>query len=551
MRALFGRLGRQTIVYGVGGSALPIMGLITLPVYARVFVPAQYGVLEVAAVGFAAVLVIVDAGMSTAAQRSFYDYNDDQSEERRAALLTALTVLMFLSVVVATAIALLARPISTTLLGTAAHADLVLIVGATVPVATLATYLREVMRLRFRAWHYVTSSMLGAVGAGVAGIVAVTSFHAGISGVLLGLLIGNAIAAIYGIAIAAPDLAGRFSSPELRRMVHYGGPLIPASFALWGLAFLDRIMLSQLGSFSETGQYGVGSRYATLLMFSLATFMTAYVPFMLALWRESAESERQLRGRLLAYVTLALVSGGLLLSLFARELTTVIAPRYDRAYLVVGVLSTGVVLFAIANIASSGIALARRTKYIAAYTAIATLLNVALNLLLIPAWGMLGAATATAAAYALLAVLYYRKAQQLYPTPFLTRRTLTALLVGCPLMAIGALPIEPEGLAVAIKLLTLALFALAIWRLRLLDDEELHALLSLTRRTRSRTTVPTQTEPAVAAMPAVRTAPNRLGTRRSCRPPDRGAVRNSTGDTRHGGVSCGCPQKWDGFGCQN
>ena len=255
-------------------------------------------------------------------------------------------------------------------------------------------------------------------------------------------------------------------------MVHYGGPLIPASFALWGLAFLDRIMLSQLGSFSETGQYGVGSRYATLLMFSLATFMTAYVPFMLALWRESAESERQLRGRLLAYVTLALVSGGLLLSLFARELTTVIAPGYDRAYLVVGVLSTGVVLFAIANIASSGIALARRTKYIAAYTVIATLLNVALNLLLIPAWGMIGAATATAAAYALLAVLYYRKAQQLYPTPFLTRRALTALLVGCPLMAIGALPIEPEGLAVAMKLLTIALFALAIWRLRLLDDEE-------------------------------------------------------------------------------
>ncbi len=192
-------------------------------------------------------------------------------------------------------------------------------------------------------------------------------------------------------------------------------------------------------------------------------------------------------------MTLALVSGGLLLSLFARELTTVIAPRYDRAYLVVGVLSTGVVLFAIANIASSGIALARRTKYIAAYTAIATLLNVALNLLLIPAWGMIGAATATAAAYALLAVLYYRKAQQLYPTPFLTRRTLTALLVGCPLMAIGALPIEPEGLAVAIKLLTIALFVLAIWRLRLLDDEEFHALLSLARRTRSQATVPTQT----------------------------------------------------------
>jgi O-antigen/teichoic acid export membrane protein len=514
MRALFGRLGRQTIVYGIGGSALQVVGLITLPVYARVFVPAQYGVLEVAAVGFAAVLVIVDAGMCTAAQRSFYDYNDDQGEERRAALLTALTVLMFLSVSIAAAIALLARPISTALLGTAAHADLVLIVGVTVPVATLATYLREVMRLRFRAWHYVTSSVLGAIGAGAAGILAVTVFHAGISGVLLGLLIGNTIAAVYGIAIAAPDLAGRFSAPDLRRMLHYGGPLIPAAFAMWGLAFLDRIMLSQLGSFSETGQYGVGSRYAMLLMFCLVTFMTAYVPFMLALWREDVESERQLRGRLLAHVTLALVTGGLLLSLFARELTMVIAPQYDRAYLVVGVLSTGVVLYAIANIASAGISLARRTKYIAAYTMLATLLNVALNLLLIPAWGMIGAASATAAAYGLLAILYYRKAQQLYPTPYLTHRALSALLVGCPLMAIGALPIEPEGLAVAVKLLALTIFALAVWRLRLLDDEEFYALLSLTRRPRSHVAAPPPAPPASGPpVSATRPEPNRLALR--------------------------------------
>ncbi len=185
-------------------------------------------------------------------------------------------------------------------------------------------------------------------------------------------------------------------------------------------------------------------------------------------------------------MTLALVGAGLVLSLFARELTTIIAPRFDRAYLVVGVLATGVVLYAIANIASSGIGLARRTKYIGAYTVIATLLNVALNFLLIPAWGMIGAASATTAAYGLLAILHYRKAQQLYHTPYLTRRVLTVLLVGCPLMAIGALPIEPEGLAVAVKLVVIVIFALSVWLLRLIDEEELHALLSLTWRPRSR-----------------------------------------------------------------
>jgi O-antigen/teichoic acid export membrane protein len=490
MRALFGRLGKQTIVYGVGGGALQVVGVLTLPIYARVFVPAQYGVLEIATIGFAALLVLVDSGMTAAALRSFYDYSDEQEDERRAALLTSLAVMMSLSLAVGAATSLLADPISSALFGTAKHADLVRVVGWTVPVATLAAYTRELMRLRFRAWHYVVSALLGAVGAAVTGVLAVTVFGAGIFGVLLGLLIGNALAALYGLAVAGRDLVGRFSTRELRRMARYGGPLIPAAFAMWGLAFLDRVMLSQLGGFSQTGQYGVGSRYAMVLMFCVSTFMTAYSPFQLSLWQEDPETERQVRARLLSYVTLALVAMGLVMALFARELTAILAPRFDRAYLVVGVLSTGAALYAIASIASSCIGLTRRTSYIGAYTVVATLLNVGLNLLLIPAWGIIGAATATASAYGLLAILYYRKAQQLSHTPYLTRRALGALLVGCPLMAVGVLPIEPEGLAVAVKLVAMGIFALAVWRLRLIDEEELHALLSLARRPRSRVRTP-------------------------------------------------------------
>jgi O-antigen/teichoic acid export membrane protein len=152
----------------------------------------------------------------------------------------------------------------------------------------------------------------------------------------------------------------------------------------------------------------------------------------------------------------------------------------------VGILSTGVVLYAIANVAACGISLARQTKYLGAYTLIATLLNVALNFLLIPVWGMLGAATATAAGYGLLAILSYRTAQRIYHTPYELRRSLLTLLVACPLMGIGALPIAPGGLALTVKLTALGAFALTIWRLRLIGEDELDALRSLTHQLRSR-----------------------------------------------------------------
>jgi O-antigen/teichoic acid export membrane protein len=493
MRELFGRLGRQTLVYGVGGALLQAVALVTLPIYTRVFTPAQFGLLEVASVGFTALLVLVDSGMSSAAQRSFYDYPEEQDAERRSALVTGLTIMLAMGLVVAAVLLPLAAPISGVVFGSRGHADLVRIVGVSVPVATLAAYMREVMRLRLRPWRYVVSAMIGAVGTAVAGIVAVLSFNAGVSGVLLAILIGSGLSALFGVAIVGRDIVGRFSWSELRRMVHYGAPLVPAAAAMWGLTFLDRVMLSQLGSFSETGEYAVGSRYATVLMFAVTTFMTAYVPFVLALWQDDAEAERQVRGRVLTYTTLALVTGGLVLSLFARELTTVIAPGYDRAYQIVGVLSTGVAVYGVASVAAAGISLSRQTKYVGIYTVVAVALNVALNLLLIPAWGMVGAAVSTAAAYCLLAVLYYWKAQQLYPTPYMLRRVVTILLVGCPLMGVGAISMHPLALAIAVKLFTLALFGLAVWRFRLIDEDEFRAFLSVLRRARPQAPLVTPT----------------------------------------------------------
>ncbi|MGZ4325126.1 MAG: lipopolysaccharide biosynthesis protein, partial [Solirubrobacteraceae bacterium] len=80
------RLARQTLVYGVGAVAQQLIGVVTLPIYARVFDPAQYGVVEVITVGLAVLGIFVDLGLASASQRSYFDYSDDQPEERRVVL---------------------------------------------------------------------------------------------------------------------------------------------------------------------------------------------------------------------------------------------------------------------------------------------------------------------------------------------------------------------------------------------------------------------------------------------------------------------------------
>jgi O-antigen/teichoic acid export membrane protein len=474
MRRHFSILGKQVFVYGVSAAALQAVGVVTLPIFARKFSPSQYGALEIATVGLSAMLMLADLGMASASQRSYFDYRQDQATERRDVLSTALIVSVVAALTISVVILLLRVPLADWLFGRRQYVHLVVLVAIAMPLAVIATFLREVMRLHFRAWHYAISATLAAVITAAVGIWLVLATGAGISGVLIGVICGNGAAVLYGAAVAGRQIGTRISRGELRIMLAFGLPLVPAAAALWGLAFLDRIMLAQLGSLHEVGEYAVGARFATILMFGVTAFGLAWSPFMLSVWSEDRELEKRLRSRVLTYVTILFTGASLALALFAREITTVIAPAYTQAYRVVGVLGIGVTLYAISSVTMAGISFARRSRLFAAFTLGATLVNVVLNFALIPPLGGLGAAIATMVGYGVLAVGYYLKSQQLYPTPFQPRKSITVLALGAALMPLGFVPLG--GIALGLKFAALAVFAAGVFALRVFDASELEEL---------------------------------------------------------------------------
>lgn len=480
-------LGRQAFVYGLGGAALQVVGLVTLPVFTRALSTPQFGVLETMLAAFSALLVLADLGITSAAQRSYYDYDVHQEPQRRSALATGLSMTLLLAVIVATLVVLFAGPISTWQFKTARYADLMRVVAVSVPLTVFASFFREVMRLKLRPWVYTVSAVAGSVGTAVFGITAVLAFHGGIKGVLLGVLAGNAIAAVFGFVVVRPDVIGRFSRPELRRMVAYGLPLVPAAVALWGVNLIDRVLLTKIsGGTVEAAQYAVANRFSSLLMFAVTAFTLAFGPFQLSLWRENPELEKQVRSRMLTYVTAGLLGLGVLLSLFSREVASLVAPKEGRAYEAVGLLTMSVALYGVSSVVLFGIGITRRTGYIAIYTVLALALNVGLNVLLIPPWGMVGSAVATLAAYALLAAFYYHRSQVLYPTPYELSKTLKALLLGALAMAVGVIRFDSLGVSLTVKAVTALAFLAALRVVGVIDADDLLGLRTLALSARRR-----------------------------------------------------------------
>jgi O-antigen/teichoic acid export membrane protein len=98
---------------------------------------------------------------------------------------------------------------------------------------------------------------------------------------------------------------------------------------------------------------------------------------------------------------------------------------------VIGILALATAASGASQVLCTGINIARKTKYLALYTGLAAFLNVCLNAILIPQFGFIGAAGATATSYFFLCILYYRKSQQLYFSPYEPAKIVKIGILSC------------------------------------------------------------------------------------------------------------------------
>jgi O-antigen/teichoic acid export membrane protein len=479
-------LAQHTLAYGLTGLVIPLVGVLTLPIYARVLSPAEFGLYELGMVLLSVALVLADAGLSQAAQRHFYEYRPEQRRERRDVLFTALVGTLATGLLVGAAVALLRDSlVADWALDAPGEGDVVAIVAVTTPAMILATFFREIMRLRFRTRQYFASSTLTATLTGALGVFAVVVLDQDVEGIFLAILAANVVGALYGALAVHTEVAGRFSAPELRALLVFGLPLVPAAVSHWALLLADRVILRRLEDLDAVGQYAIAGRLSGVLVIGMTGFVLALGPYLLSVFADRPDQERFVRGRTLTYLTFVLALGAVALTLFAEELVAVIAPGYDEAPSAVGPLAFGAIGYGAASVLITGIALARRTLYVAFLATLAGITNIALNFALIPPFGILGAGLASAGGYAVLAGLYYWAAQRVYPTPFEPRRVLTILVLAVAASFTAALPLDGV-VAIAVKLLALCAFVAAVFASGAIGRAELRELRRFARTMVSR-----------------------------------------------------------------
>jgi O-antigen/teichoic acid export membrane protein len=444
-----GRLARHSAVYGLGGLISRILAVLLLPLYTRYLTPADYGQVETLVAGTTVLTIVLRAGISSAFFRFYFDSRE--ATARRTVLRTSFWFTMVSSSLGLALVVVLSEPISSLLFGQDGAADLVRASAVALWAQMNYEQLTALFRAEERSAAFVAASLTNVLLTIGATVLLVVVLDQGPLGVIVGNFTGTLLVYLALLGYRREQLGLQLDRGLLRRMNRFGLPLVPTALFLWVTSFSDRLFLVQLADAAEVGLYSVGVRIASAMVLLLAAFRTAWPAFAYSIERD--EEARRTYAFVLTYVVLLCSWAALALALASPWLVGwLAAPAFAEASRVVGPLAFAAVAFGAYIVIAIGSGRARRTGFNWVVTGAAAVVNVALNLALIPPYGMMGAAVATVAAYAVMFAGMAWWSQHVYPAPYQWRRVATAAAAAVALAVAGKLLDAGLPLAVALVL---------------------------------------------------------------------------------------------------
>ena len=260
------------------------------------------------------------------------------------------------------------------------------------------TQLTNLFRVEERSVAFVSASVANILVTVGATLILVVALDKGPIGVIVGNFTGTL--AVYSVLVfyRREQLGLEFDRKLLRQMNRFGLPLVPSALFLWVTNFSDRIFLAKLADTHEVGLYSVGVRIASAMV-SDAHRVPARLARVRVLDRGRPRGPAHVRVRphLRRLVTTWVATALALLSPWIVQ--WIAAPAFEESSRVVGPLAFSAVAFAGYIVVAIGVGRAKRTQFNWVVTGAAAAVNIGLNLILIPPYGMMGAAIATIAAY--------------------------------------------------------------------------------------------------------------------------------------------------------
>ena len=400
-------LGSQSLIYGAGHVAARGVTFLLLPIYTNIFSLEDYGIISLIYTFLGFMNVVLHYGLDASLLKH---YMPADSEERKTILSNAYGSFLITTILFSLLLIIFRNNVSGLLFGINLPNITLLVVGILFFDVLWSIHVL-ILRAEERPVYFSIISFLNVLSTLVLNILFVIYFELGIYGVLLSNLITSGVIFL----ITFPIILKRSSIKSLslkywKKMMKFGVPFLPAGIFSMILELSDRYILRYLTDIKTVGLYNAGYKLGLLILLIVMGFNMAWQPYFL----KKEKEERKYIADVTTLVFAVLGFFWILLLLWSDTMVKMkfgdfsfFGEQYWEATSIVPIIGLAYVFHAGYLIQLPGVYLLEKTGWIPWVRGLGALSNIILNFLLIPEYGIVGAASATCLSFILMAVIFY------------------------------------------------------------------------------------------------------------------------------------------------
>ena len=405
---------------------LKAINFFLLPLYTHNLTPEMIGISDSITTLTGVILPLLTMGLDSAFSAFYFEKEDPERAEKVFSTLTW----AFLVIGCIPLLLMFASPLISELLFKTR--DFSYIVSfALISVSFNLWYLPYSLELRLKnqMFLYGLANVIVSLTMVVLNIIFVSVIHLGESALVLSTMIVHIqnLVILFFFVKTKPRLRW-FDRDLLKQMLRFSAPLIPMTLMVWVLSLSDRYVLLHFKGNAEVGLYGIGMRFTNLMNVVISAVSMAYTTFAFSS-KEDKNSKRQYY-YIFTIESFLLIGIAFTVGLFGKEIIQLMtAESYASSYLALRDLMFSQTLYAMTSIVGYGIYFEKKSIYSLIAVTAGAVLNLGLNIILIPSYGIRAAALTTLLGYALNYFLTLHFSEKLYPCDYGQRRVLISFLI--------------------------------------------------------------------------------------------------------------------------
>jgi O-antigen/teichoic acid export membrane protein len=464
-------LAKHSLIYGLGNLLNGIAAYLLLPVYTRFLTPHDYGIKELVGLTTEITGILMATAISSAVYRFYFEYENEKDQAE--VISSAIIAVGGIGIVCLIGLFSVSRYLAGVILDSPELFHFFMISFCSMWFHSVNNIGYNYLRAQQHSLKVISFSFGNLVLAIILNIYFICFLKIGVLGVFLSTLITSIVLTFVLTVPILHKVGLSFSREKIIEMIKFGLPMIPSQMGAFVVHLSDRFFIKHYCSIADAGLYSLGYRFGAIpANFISSPFNQTWMPRRFELSKQ--EGAEKVFGRIFTYFLLLMFWACLGVSILTKEMLEIIAePSYWSASAVVPIIALGTTIFTFHYHFNIGILIKKKTKYLAYINTSNAVIVTALNFILIPTYGIYGAAVATIIAFSYKAAITYWLGSKYYRIHFEFGRITHLFITAAVLFTLSnVIPFDHLAARVIIKSILLVSYPVILFLTGFFNDAE-------------------------------------------------------------------------------